>query len=77
MYIEVPYGMKQFYVKREDFMLQLNAPIYATKQSAFCFYKTFVNKVKDSKYKRSKADTFLYYRYVEKWKTSFDGIVGR
>ncbi len=62
MYIEVPDGMEQFYGKREDVKLQLNAPIYGRKQAAFCFYKTLVDNVKDSKYKRSKADPCLYYR---------------
>ena len=63
MYIEVPDGMKEFYGKREDVVLLLNAPIYGTKQAAFCFYKTLVEKIKDSKYERSKADPCLYYRW--------------
>ena len=63
MYIEVPDGMEEFYGRREDVVLLLNAPIYGTKQAAFCFYKTLVGKIKDSKYERSKADPCLYYRW--------------
>ena len=63
IYIEVPDGMEEFYGSKEDVALLLNAPIYGTKQAAFCFYKTLVGKVKDSKYERSKADPCLYYRW--------------
>ena len=49
MYIEVPDGMEEFYGKQEDVVLLLNAPIYGMKQAAFCFYKTMVKKIKDSK----------------------------
>ena len=63
IYIEVPDGMEEFYGSKEDVALLLNAPIYGTKQAAFCFYKTLVGKVKDSKYVRSKADPCLYFRW--------------
>jgi len=63
VYIEVPDGMEEFYGKREDVALLLNAPIYGTKQAAVCFYKTLVGKIKDSKYEISKADPCLYYRW--------------
>ena len=61
IYIEVPDGMEEFYGSKKDVALHLNAPIYGTKQAAFCFYTTLVDKVKDSKYERSKADPCLYF----------------
>ncbi len=63
MYIDVPDGMEAFYGSKEDVALLLNVPIYGTKQTAFCFCKTLVNKVKDCKYERLKADTWLHFRW--------------
>ncbi len=61
IYIEVPDGVEEFYGSKEDIALLLNAPIYGTKHATFCFCKTLVEKVKDCKYKRSKADPYLYF----------------
>ncbi len=61
IYIEVTDGMEELDGSKEDVALLLNAPIYGTKQAAFCFYKILVEKVKDSKYERSKADPCLYF----------------
>ena len=46
-------------------MLNLNVPIYGTKQAAHCFYKALVKKVKENKYEQSKADTCLFYCWVD------------
>ena len=59
LYIRVPDGFEQFYPP--DVVLQLNVPIYGTKQAAACFYKALVEKVKDRKYERSKAEPCLYF----------------
>ena len=48
MPIEVLDGMEGFYGSKEDVTLLLNAPIYGTKQAAFCFYKTLVKRWKIS-----------------------------
>ncbi len=63
MPIEVLDGMEGFYGSKEDVTLLLNAQIYGTKQAAFYFYKTLVEKVKYCKYERSKADPCLYFRW--------------
>ena len=59
MYIKIHNGFERFY--GEDEVLKLNVPIYGTKQVASCFYKTMVEKIKEHKYRRSKADPCLYF----------------
>ena len=59
--IYVPDRMERFYGSRKDVVLQLNVPIYGTKQAASCFYKQLVKRTADCGYKRSKADPCLYF----------------
>ena len=59
LFIDIPEGFEQYH--EGDVVLWLNDPIYGTKQTAACFYKALVEKMKDREYERSEADPCLYY----------------
>ena len=63
MYIEVPDGFYKWYP--DDIVLQMNVPLYGTKQAAYSFFKTFVRHTKKMTYKQSKADHCLYFSWVD------------
>ena len=42
----------------------MNVPIYGTKQPAHCLKKVLVDKVKERNWKRSNADPYLYYLWM-------------
>jgi hypothetical protein len=62
LYIEVPDGFREWYP--HDVVLQMNVPLYGTKQAAYCFFKTFATHIKNATYKQSKADPCLYYGWI-------------
>ena len=63
LYVSVPDGFEDKY--EPDVVLEMNVPIYGTKQAAACFYKMLVEKVKDRNYQRSKAEPCLYFIWNE------------
>ena len=42
----------------------MNVPLYGTKQAAYCFFKTFAERIKNMTYKQSKADPCLYFAWI-------------
>jgi hypothetical protein len=43
----------------------MNVPLYGTKQVAYCFFKTYVKRVKKMMYKQLKADPCLCVSWVD------------
>lgn len=59
MFMELPEGIYEQY-DREDTVLQMNVPIYGTKQAANCFYDRLVKLIKDV-IARSDADPCMFF----------------
>ena len=62
LYTEVPDGFEEHF--SGDLVLQMNVPLYRTKQTAYCFFKTFSKHVKKMKYQQIIADPCLYFAWV-------------
>ena len=63
LYTEIPDGFKEHY--SDDFVFRMNVPLYGTKQTAYCFFKTFMKHVKMMRYQQLLAEPFLYFAWVE------------
>ena len=61
LYIEVLDGFQECY--EGNIVLRMNIPLYATKQTADCFFKMFAVQIKNMTYKQSKADPCLYFAW--------------
>ena len=61
LYMEVPDGFERYY--SGDVVLQLNIPIYVTKQGVYCFFKMFKKHVRNMTYEQSQADPCLYFAW--------------
>ncbi len=59
LYMEVLDGFERHY--SGDVGLQMNVPIYVTKQVAYCIFKTFKKHVRNMTYEQSQADPCLYF----------------
>jgi hypothetical protein len=63
VYIKIPLGFEEFYDC--DTVLLLKKTLYGLKQAAMAFYRKLLAATANIGLKRSTADPFLYYKWVE------------
>jgi len=63
--MEIPQGFERFFPK--GWVLRLKKTLYGTKQAARAFWIKLLKVMKDIKFKRSKADPCLYFKWSAKY----------